>query len=33
MANVGLAFTHAALNGVTLLPSSPFWDSFMPPNG
>ena len=25
--------THAALNGVTLPPSSPFWDSFMPPNG
>ena len=24
---------HAALHGVTLPPSSPFWDSFMPPNG
>lgn len=24
---------HAALNGVTLPPSDPFWDSYYPPNG
>ena len=24
---------HAALNGITLPPSDPFWDSYLPPNG